>query len=672
MIRETELNLFVPSPELLVRLASGNTPLGVRASPPRIKVLRETFFDTPDLFLRTRGMTCKLRQVEGERPSVVVTVGEGPDSEGITSRTRLTEAAIGVGIFETLRGNSEAASQIRKIVEPTKLQPQIALDIQRLGRVFRGGLFLKPVLLLFFDRITVQMAGTSTVFHEIRVRRRRKGGPLIRDLAQSLRDEHHLFPDGLTTLQRAYRILAMERKTSDSEPSPYALSLALSLFRDGNLAFQERGSKLLIPTFRGSGEDAARALSSDLAGDPKLQLIRLGTTEPREGRPMVELWTVPDPELPADVQWGETLVWCPWHRVLEEVGKEHLRDPTLISSLLLLTRRRLLGQISWIPRFESPDEHVPGAEEPDEPECPRSDMAEDDSSVDSPSGFVLEPELQELEGFLPLLRGAEDGNKPLKERLRAASEISTSLGGFFNTHVTSLKGQVLSESMQSEREKRVPLLDLVSIRVRGIADRLYQCLNEDLLPALEEEGVQVRSWTGLMRQDRNAVLEHFTSKHLPSMQVAEEWGPSFIPDMPTQGCAVGLLARSPDSEGTRFFHIVMDAAAPSFLRIPGTSTVLPLEEVVRGYFLTEHPELERGQTYLFRFMTGGVMVRELVPRPEPTGLEEDDSPEGVSEDWEGEDLEAESKGYFRTGAFPVPGPGIPTNVRPQENGLHHR
>ncbi len=239
MIQETELNLFVPSPELLVRLASGNTPLGVRASPPRIKVLRETFFDTADHALRTRGMTCKLRQVEGERPSVVVTVGEGPDSEGITSRTRLTEAAIGVGIFETLRGNSEAASQIRKIVEPAKLQPQIALDIQRLGRIFRGGIFLKPVLLLFFDRITVQMAGTSTVFHEIRVRRRRRGGPLVRDLAQNLRDDHHLFPDGLTTLQRAYRILAMERKTSDSEPSPYALSLALSLFRDGNLAFQE-------------------------------------------------------------------------------------------------------------------------------------------------------------------------------------------------------------------------------------------------------------------------------------------------------------------------------------------------------------------------------------------------------------------------------------------------
>ena len=40
MIREVELNLFVPSSELLVRLASGEKPLGVPAGPPRIRVIQ--------------------------------------------------------------------------------------------------------------------------------------------------------------------------------------------------------------------------------------------------------------------------------------------------------------------------------------------------------------------------------------------------------------------------------------------------------------------------------------------------------------------------------------------------------------------------------------------------------------------------------------------------------
>ena len=69
MIREVELNLFVPSSELLVRLASGDRPLGVPAGPPRIRVLRETFFDTDDQVLRRRGMTCRLSEVAVVAPS---------------------------------------------------------------------------------------------------------------------------------------------------------------------------------------------------------------------------------------------------------------------------------------------------------------------------------------------------------------------------------------------------------------------------------------------------------------------------------------------------------------------------------------------------------------------------------------------------------------------------
>ena len=152
MIQETELNLFVPSPELLVRLASGDRPLGISAGPPRIRVMRETYFDTPDHALRLRGMTCKLRQVEGEDPDLVVTLGEGPDSEGITSRSRLTTKAVGFGVFETLRGDTEAAIQIRKFLDPSQLRPQIALDIQRLGRTHRTPVLRRPVLHLYFDR----------------------------------------------------------------------------------------------------------------------------------------------------------------------------------------------------------------------------------------------------------------------------------------------------------------------------------------------------------------------------------------------------------------------------------------------------------------------------------------------------------------------------------------
>ena len=603
MIRETELNLFVTSPELLVRLASGERPLGIRAGPPRIKSHRETFFDTPDQALRRRGMTCKLRQVEGEAPSVVVTVGEGPDSEGITSRSRLTAAAIGAGVFETLRGSSEPATQIQKFVDPGRLRPQIALDIQRLGRVYRGGLFLKPVLLLFFDRITVQVGATSSVFHEISIRRRREGGPLIRDIGRQLRDEHHLFPDGLSTLQRAYRVLAGERKTADAGLSPYGLSLALAVFWKGKLCLMRRGNDFHIPTFRGSGEDAARALSADLTGDPDLPLLRLGTTEPREGRAVAELWTIPDPVLAPEVFSSRPqLTWFPWQGLLEEVGRRDLRDPTLVSTLLLLTRKKLLGQLPWVGGQTGT-------------QVGESDEAY--SFLGTHGQSDLPPELRRVEGLLPLLREIENPRNDLETRLKAASQLSVELDRVFFQDVTRAKGRILSEDSGAGEEAPIQLVDLLSIRIRGIVDRLDRCLEDDLSGKLEEANIHLRTWAGLMHADRMALLDKFSSQHLPSMQVAPEWGPSFIPEMPLAGSAVGLLARIPDVDGTRFFHVVLRKDPPSFLNVPGSTVVLPLEEVIRGYFLAQLPELERAETFMFRFMTGAAIVREPAPIPDP-------------------------------------------------------
>ncbi|MGD2121348.1 MAG: hypothetical protein PVJ76_06375 [Gemmatimonadota bacterium] len=586
--------------------------MGIRAGPPRIKSLRETFFDTPDQTLRRRGMTCKLRQVEGEEPSMVVTVGEGPDSEGITSRSRLTAAAIGAGVFETLRGDSEPALQVQKFVDPGQLRPQIALDIQRLGRVFRGGILLKPVLLLFFDRITVETGGTTSVFHELSVRRRREGGPLIRDLARQLRDQHHLFPDGLSRLQRAYRILSVEGKSRDPSVSPYGLGMALAVFQAGRMGLIRRGDEYHIPTFRGSGEDAARALTADLLGDSDIPLQRLGTTEPREGRAVAELWAVPDPEFPEGSLASGKLHWLPWDLLLERVGQIGLRDPTLISTLLLLTRRKLMSQLPWL---SLPLEAGAG-----DPEGGGGADGEEEHP----------PELLRIDGFFPLLREAEDEDRSLDARLDAVSKLSKYLNHLFFQDVTRTKGKILSKEADDGGAAPIQLADLMSIRVRGIVDRLYRCLDNGLLEGLENRGVHLRAWAGLMHADRRAILDSFTSQLLPSMQVAPEWGPSFIPDMPLAGCAVGIMARNPGVGGTRFFHVVLGKDPPSFLVIPGTTMAVPLEEVIRGYFQTQMPELEQAETFMFRFTTGAATVR--TPRVLPDSL----AAEAESEDGEKE------------------------------------
>jgi len=601
MIRETELNLLVPSPDLLVRLASQDKPFGITAGPPRIRFLRETYFDTPEQALRRRGMTCKLRQGEGEEPSVVVTVGEGPDSEGITSRSRLTASAVGTGIFETLRGTSEVATQVQKFVDPRELRPELSLDIQRLGRIHRSGLFRRPTLFLYFDRITIQSGGGSSLIHEIRIRRRRDGGPLIRELGQKLRDQFHLFPDGLSTLQRAHRVLTMERKVPESDLSPYALSLVLALFHEGKLGLIQRGELLCIPAFRGSGEDAARALLSDLTGSPELELTRMGATEPREGRPVVEVWVATDvSELHAGGQHLGKLVWYPWHALLELAGRGGIRDPNLLSGLLVLTRKRLSGQLAWIPPFDSGT---------------RVSSGEGPSQLLKPGDEGTEPELRGVDAVLPHLRAAEKGGAPLEARLDAVRNFSLALKDVFNNGIRELKEEILSGDGRHTDRELVLLLDLLSVRIRGLVDRLYYVVGEDLIPQLEARGIHLRPWAGLMREDRRAVLEVFSEEVLPKLDVISDWGPAFIPEMPPLGCALGLTARGRGSAATRFFHAVLADDTPSFMSVPRSNFVLPTEEVIRGFLFTRYPELEKSETYLFRFRTAEVTIRNSLRLP---------------------------------------------------------
>lgn len=604
MIQETELSLFVPAPELLVRLASGEKPLGISAGPPHIWMLRETFFDTPDQALRRRGMTCKLKQGEDDGPSVVVTMGEDPDSEGITTRSRLIASAVGMGIFETLRGNSEVALQIQQVVNPRELRPQVALDIQRLGRIHRRGILRSPVLHLLFDRIAVQAHGSTAVIHELRIRRTRPGGPLIKDLARKLRDEFHLFPDGQSTLQRAYRVLALERKAPETALSPYALSLALAVFRGGEMGLLQKDDLLCIPTFRGSGEDAARALAADLTGSEDHPLIRLGVTEPRIGRQMVEVWVTPDPPAGSDGPLAKAgMVWIPWHALLEMAGRGGIRDGNLLSALLLLTRRRMLGQLGWVPEHRTRPTWKGGGQ------------------LVKPSGYLhagsdpSDPEVEAADALLSSVRLAENTSAPLEKRLKALSSFSAGVDELFARNVRELKRRILALGPSEDESGPVLLLDLISIRIRGLMDRVYSVLNRNLIPDLEGGGISLRGWEGLMHQDRRTLLQEFSQSSLPDPEVITDWGPGLLPSMPPGGVALGLTARVKGSDSIRFFHVILDQRTPTFFSLPGGGMGVPLEEVVRGLLISHFPELERAETHLFRFRMAEVTIREAVPTP---------------------------------------------------------
>ena len=57
----------VPDAESLRRLAREPLPLNLRASEPVRTFMRDVYFDTHDLMLRTRGVTCRVRHRSDDR-----------------------------------------------------------------------------------------------------------------------------------------------------------------------------------------------------------------------------------------------------------------------------------------------------------------------------------------------------------------------------------------------------------------------------------------------------------------------------------------------------------------------------------------------------------------------------------------------------------------------------
>ena len=341
MKRETELNVLLPSRELLVKLVAENRPLGLRASAPKKRVLLEIFFDTPEGSLREQGMTCRLCQIEGELPAVVVTTGEGSEEGGVVSRTMMKASAVGTGIFETLRGESEAARQVQSVADPLRLRPQVALNIRRLQRTVRGGLFFRPVFELFFDVVTVQVGGVAKSYQELHLQDLGPGGPEILDLVQVLRDRYHIFPDGLSTLQRGVRFLNLAREQLETVAAPVHVNVALVAIAGNRIALVPSDDGLTIPTFRGAGEDAALALAQDVTVSGNPSLTRLGSTEPGPDGAVLEIWTLATDSVEGEGSNGVT--WVPWHLLLEHTGTEGLTDPTLRWALLYLTHSAIEG-----------------------------------------------------------------------------------------------------------------------------------------------------------------------------------------------------------------------------------------------------------------------------------------------------------------------------------------
>lgn len=115
--------------------------------------------------------------------------------------------------------------------------------------------------------------------------------------------------------------------------------------------------------------------------------------------------------------------------------------------------------------------------------------------------FYINRELSLLEFNRRVLEQARDKNVPLLERLRFLCIVSTNLDEFFEIRVAGLKEQAKYGSTQTNPDNLTPadVLKRISETARALIDDQYRLLNEELIPELAREKINI-----IRRDDWNA------------------------------------------------------------------------------------------------------------------------------------------------------------------------
>ncbi|HVT60750.1 MAG TPA: polyphosphate kinase 1 [Thermoanaerobaculia bacterium] len=223
-----------------------------------------------------------------------------------------------------------------------------------------------------------------------------------------------------------------------------------------------------------------------------------------------------------------------------------------------------------------------------------------------PSSLFLNRELSWLEFNRRVLYEAADPANPLLERLKFIAIFDNNLDEFFMKRVGGLKQQLASNVRELPPDSRTPRQQLAEINavVRPMLAEQRRLLNEELLPALRQHGLEILRWNELKAGERRHLVEEFDKKIYPiltPLAVDPAHPFPFISNL-SLSLAVSIRAPLPGHPGRpgqvrhashaksasaaggngslRFARIKAPHILPRWVQVPKTLRFVPLEEVI--------------------------------------------------------------------------------------------
>lgn len=228
-------------------------------------------------------------------------------------------------------------------------------------------------------------------------------------------------------------------------------------------------------------------------------------------------------------------------------------------------------------------------------------------SLDDPSLYISR-ELSWLEFNDRVLEEALDGRNPLLERLKFVAIYGTNLDEFFMIRVAAIKQQIEAQVVRRSEDGRTPTEHLVAIseRLRTSLPLQMRLLNDDLLPALEREGIRLMRVSELDEETQNVLERTFDESVFPVLTpLAVDSGHPFpyISNL-SLSLAVELEEATRDGIELHFARVKIPPTLPRFVPVGeagnGERRFVLLEDLIAHHLDVLFPGMHVRDSYLFR------------------------------------------------------------------------